>query len=213
MNIKIDDLKKYYYDKLILNINEVEFKENYTYCIKGRNGSGKTTIMQIIANLLPYDEGEILYDNELIHNEIMKDMTYVSQNPYIFNGSVYDNVYYPLKIRNYDKNYLENEINSYLEYFEIEHIKDQNAKKCSSGEKMKIAIARSLIFKPKLLLLDEPTTNLDIESIEKLKEKLLEIKKHTTIIFISHHLNFINAISDVQFILKDTILEMGEECV
>ncbi len=213
MKIEINKLKKYYQNKLILDINNVVFNKNMTYCIKGRNGSGKTTLLQIIANLMLYDKGEILYDNKLMHYEFMKDITYVSQNPYIFNGTVYDNIYYPLKIRKSDASKLENKVYAYLEYFEIDHIKNQLAKKCSSGEKMKIALARSLIFKPKLLLLDEPTTNLDIESIEKLKAILLKIKKQTTIIFVSHQIDFINAISDKQFILKDTLLEMGEKSV
>ncbi len=213
MKININNLTKYYHNKLILSIPELEFRENKTYCIRGRNGTGKTTLMQMIANLLTYDSGEVLYDKQLIHHEIMKKMTYVSQNPYIFNTSVYQNIEYPLKLRNEDKETIEKKVNTYLEYFELDTLKYQNAKKCSSGEKMKIALARSLIFKPEVLLLDEPTTNLDVESIEKLKNILLKIKKDTTIIFISHDLNFIKSISDIDLLLKDTILEIGEAIV
>jgi len=209
MNVKINHLKKYYQDKLILDIENLEIIKNQTYCIRGRNGSGKTTLMQVIAQLLPFDSGEILFEE----NDFMEKMTYVSQNPYLFHTTVYENIYYPLKLRDHDKKRTEIEINDYLDYFEISHIKNQNAKKCSSGEKMKIAIIRSLIFKPKLLLLDEPTTNLDIESIEKLKNKLIDIKNQTTIIFISHDIHFIKAISDVELRLEDAKLEIGDHFV
>ncbi len=203
MNVKINNLKKYYQDKLILNIKEIEFKENQTYCIRGRNGSGKTTLMQIITQLLSYNTGEIRYNHQMVNKALMKQMTYVSQNPYVFNTTVFENIYYPLKLRNNKKIEIESLIDDYLAYFELKDLKHQQSQICSSGEKMKIALIRSFIFKPQLLCLDEPTTNLDVESIEKLKKKLLELKKHTTIIFISHDLEFIQTLSDKTYLLKD----------
>lgn len=210
MKVEIKNLIKNYHDKPILNVNQLVIDKNRTICIRGRNGTGKTTFMKIVANLLGYNQGEILYDGESINPEIMKRMTYVPQNPYIYNTSVYQNIIYPLKLRDMDVKDIENRIDEYLTYFELDQIKDQNAKKCSSGQKMKIGLIRGMIFKPELLLLDEPTTNLDVESIEKLKKQILSIKKETTIIFISHDIDFIKSIRDVEFLLKDTKLELGD---
>lgn len=208
MEIKIKNLQKKYNDNAVIAIDDLLFEENKAHGIIGDNGAGKTTLLKIIAQLDDDYTGDIYYNGNEVDQDIIKSMTYITQVPYMLNMSVYKNIAYPLKIRKIDNKIIDNKVNEYLDLLKITHLKEKNAHQTSSGEKMRIALARALIIEPKVLFLDEPTTHLDRKTIEILKEVILKIKGNTTIFIISHDLKFVEALSDNVYYIGDRKLEL-----
>lgn len=165
------------------------FKKNKVTFISGRNGSGKTSLLKALASLREY-EGDI---------KVKGEITYNSQEAVLFNRSVYENIVYPLKIRNLDISQYKEAIKKYCEVLEITHLLDNNAHKISSGEKMKVSIVRSIVFNPDIVLLDEPTTHLDLESIDELTILIKNLKNKITFIIVSHNRKFIDDLLDEEY--------------
>ena len=172
-----------------LSFNDFTFKKNIITIVSGKNGSGKTTLFKAMAGLLDY-QGTLKVNGEI---------TYNSQETVIFNRTVYENIAYPLKIRKLDLLEYDDKIWEYCKILEIYHLMNNNALKLSSGEKMKVSIIRSIIFNPDIVLLDEPTTHLDLDSINELAILITKLKKDITFIIVSHNKTFIDALMDVEY--------------
>lgn len=189
MDIKIKNLKKYYKDKLILDIPNLNIDCNKITGIVGENGAGKTTLLNIIAGLDKEYEGQILYDGQTLNKYIQREITLIFQKPRLLNRSVYKTISYPLEIRKIKKNEKEENINYILKKLDIHNLKDMNASKLSGGEQQKVSIARAIVFKPKILMLDEPTSNIDSNSINIIEREILDYCKRekATVIIITHN--------------------------
>jgi|LGOV01.1.fsa_nt_gb ABC-type multidrug transport system ATPase subunit len=181
---------------LSVNLKTIEISfDNFTFekskitIVSGKNGSGKTTLLKAIAGLLEY-KGDLQVNGEV---------TYNSQEPVIFNRTVYENIAYPLKIRKLDLLEYDEKIWEYCKILEMGHLINNNALKLSSGEKMKVSIIRSIIFDPDIVLLDEPTTHLDLDSINELSTLIRRLKKDMTFIIVSHNKTFIDTLMDVEY--------------
>ncbi len=179
------------YKNITFKFDNYHFKKNKISVISGRNGAGKTTLLKSLASLIKY-EGNVKVNGEI---------TYNSQEAIIFNRSVYENIIYPLRIRKLDLSLYQDKITEYSKVLSIEHLLDKNALKLSSGEKMKVSIIRSIIFNPEIVLLDEPTTHLDLESINELSILIKELKKKITFIVVSHNKTFIEELIDEEYYL------------
>ncbi|MCK5761991.1 MAG: ATP-binding cassette domain-containing protein [Candidatus Izimaplasma sp.] len=177
------------YKTLTFNFDDIHFKEHKVSVVSGRNGTGKTTLLKSIASLIDY-EGDIKVNGEI---------TYNAQEAILFNRSAYENIVYPLKIRNLDLTIYEEKVKKYSKALNVEHLLSKNALKLSSGEKMKVSIIRSIIFCPKIVLLDEPTTHLDLESINELSILIKELKDKITFIIVSHNKTFIEELIDEEY--------------
>lgn len=189
MDIKIKNLKKYYKDKLILDIPRLNIDCNKITGIVGENGAGKTTLLNIIAGIDKDYEGEILYSGQTLNKNIQKEITLIFQKSRLLNRSVYKTIAYPMEIRKIKKNEKEKGINDILNKLDIYNLKDMNASKLSGGEQQKVSIARAMVFKPKILMLDEPTSNIDSNSINIIERELLDYRKRekATVIIITHN--------------------------
>jgi tungstate transport system ATP-binding protein len=190
MEVSIKNLKKYYAEKLVLDIEDLTMERGKITGIIGPNGSGKSTLLNIIAGLDREFLGTVKYDEKLINRSIYKDMTLVLQKPYLFRRKVYENIEYPLKVRKVKKGEIKKRIKDIIERFEIEELKDKKAHLLSGGESQKVSLARALVFKPKLLLLDEPTSNIDPESIKIMEREILKFNKETkgTVVIVTHNI-------------------------
>lgn len=191
MDINITNLIKKYHDKAIVDIENTQFASGTIYGITGDNGAGKTTLLKIIAGLEHYDSGEILYSGVPLEQRMMKKITYLSQTPYLMRTSVYENIVYPLKIRNVDPMIIQKKVTDIMDELQISELKNQLATQLSGGESQKVALARALVFDPEVLLLDEPTASIDPATIEMIEEAITKrnIRQKMTVIMISHNMD------------------------
>ena len=191
MKIVLEKIKKYYGQKKILDIDYLEIPQGKITGITGPNGSGKSTMLNIISNIDCDYEGRVRFNDRIMDNNIRKDITLVFQKPYLFRRKVYENITYPLKLRNIDKNMQRNMALKVIKDLEIEDLIDKKGHKLSGGETQKVALARAMVFRPKLLLLDEPTSNIDPESTKIIEREILNFNKKTnsTLIIITHNID------------------------
>lgn len=196
MFIEIKHIKKSYQQSTVLDIDDFKIPSHSISAIVGPNGAGKSTLLKIIAGLEKQDEGTVLYN----HQEYLpiKEMTLVFQQPYLLNTSVQKNIEYPLKIRKVDKEQRKQIVYQLCDDFHIKHLMNKNAHQLSLGEVQKVSLARALSFEPKLLMLDEPTANIDPYTTNEIEKMLIKIKeeKKTTILFVTHNLAQARRIAD-----------------
>jgi tungstate transport system ATP-binding protein len=213
MNISIKNITKEYDNKLILNIDNYNIKKGKIIGIVGANGAGKSTLVKILGGLEKASGGRLLYDGEQDFNKIYKEITVVFQHPYLLTTSVYNNIAYPLKLRKFKKQEIKNEVNKLMEDVEIKDLEKQRANTLSGGERQKVALARALAFNPSLLLLDEPTANIDPNSMVIMENMIKKINKTkgTTIIIVTHNLAQAKRICDKVIVMdRGEIIEAGD---
>ena len=200
--IKINNLKKEYKNKTVVDVDELTIPSNMIFGIVGGNGSGKSTLLKMIAELVPQTSGTINKDVTL------NEMVYLFQKPHLFNTSVYHNIAYPLKFRKMDKDIIDKKVNQMIELFDLKHIKDQNALSLSGGESQKVNLARALVFNPKWIFLDEPTANIDPKSTMQIERILQSIDMNMVIV--THSLNQAKRLCDqVAVMAEGKILEVN----
>ncbi len=191
MEIQVRNVEKSYGDKKVLDVESLTLEEEKITGIIGANGSGKSTLLNIIAGLDDEYSGRVLYNGKEIDRHIRDRMTLVFQKAYLFKRSVYKNIAYPLKIRKKDKEDIEKRVLEMLELLEIKDLKGKTGNKLSGGESQKVALARALVFQPDLLLLDEPTSNIDPEYILHMERAIRKFNQETkgTIVIVTHNID------------------------
>ncbi|MDD4583968.1 MAG: ATP-binding cassette domain-containing protein [Eubacteriales bacterium] len=190
MNIKIENLTKIYGERTVLDIEDLLIEEGSLYGIIGPNGAGKSTLLNIIAGLDKQTEGRILYGKSKEEIIPRRDITMVFQRPYLMHTTTEKNISYPLKLRGWKEKEIRERVNKLTEDLGLTSLKKQRSWTLSAGETQKVALARALSFHPKLLLLDEPTANIDPATTGELERMLKTINKTegTTILIITHNL-------------------------
>lgn len=203
--------------KTALNNINIEIKKEKINSIIGRSGSGKTTLINIIDALSIPTIGTVIVDNYKINkydkidnvNNLRSNIGFTYQNPddQLFNATVRKELELSLKNYNFKtNNYLERCIKT-LKLVGLDGTYlNRNPFKLSSGEKRKVALACILIYNPKVIIFDEPTTNLDGNSKNELIKliRLLKNKYKKTIIIASKDIEFVHKISDNIYVLNDS---------
>lgn len=199
--MKISNLKKDF-GGFSLNIEHMELGRGGMYGLIGANGCGKTTLIKLLAGILKPDSGEI--DCGGID---ARDITMVPRKPYLLHDSVYNNLVYPLKIRKIkpDKALAD----EYLLLAGLQDLRKRYAPALSSGEQQKLALIRALIFSPKLLLIDEAFSGIDIEGASALEQFILARQKErpATWLMVSHQLSHIQRMCGHAFFMVKGSLE------
>lgn len=119
MHIEIENLKKFYADRLILDIDKLEIRKGSITGLIGPNGSGKTTLMRIVSGLDLDFTGTVKYNGNLLNEEVYRKMTLVTQKPYLFRRKVFENIEYPLKVRKIDKGIRRKKVEEIMKRFQI----------------------------------------------------------------------------------------------
>jgi len=191
MFLQIKKLTKKYND--VEAIKDVSFsaKEKEIICILGPSGCGKTTILQSIGGFIKIDGGEIILDGKNIENlePEERSIATVFQSYGLFpHKTVIENITYGLKFRNYKKRDALIEGKKMLEVLNLKGYENKKVTELSGGEQQRVALGRALIVKPKLLLLDEPFSNLDTKLRVTMRDELLRIRDHfnITMLFVTH---------------------------
>lgn len=190
MNIEIRNVEKYYGDNQVLDIDYLNIEKEKVTGITGPNGCGKTTLLNIIGGLDKEFLGEVFYDNNKFSKKVKQAITIVFQKPYLLKRTVYENIEYPLKLRNMNKKESKTKVLDVMKKLEITDLMDKKGNKLSGGESQKVALARALVFNPKLLLLDEPTSNIDPEYIVTMENAITQfnLENKSTIIIVTHNI-------------------------
>lgn len=212
MKINIEHLKKNYDGKNVLNIEALEIPSGKITAVIGPNGAGKSTLLNLIAGIDQASGGKIFYDGS---NDIPRDqVTMGFQKPYLLSGSVDKNISYPLKIRGWDKTRIEERLYHLAKELKLTDHRKKKSWKLSGGEIQKVALARSLSFSPKLLLLDEPTANIDPSTVTDIEKILKGFNREegTTIVIISHNLAQARRISDYVVLLNHGKVVEANDC-
>jgi len=188
--MRITELRKRI-GKTDLYIEDLKIESGMIHGLVGPNGCGKTTLLKLIMGIVEPDSGSIDYEGLK-----PSDITMMSQRPYLMHANVYDNIVYPLKIRGEKINSAE--IDGLLERAGLLGIKDQYAGSLSSGERQKLSFIRGIVFRPKMILMDETLSNLDADSEKLFREMVRERHREdgSTWLIVSHQWDGMNELFD-----------------
>ncbi len=158
--------------------------------ILGPNGAGKTTLIKVIAGLVKY-EGSVLFDGEPVDNvpPYMRGVSYVPQSTSLFiNMSVWDNIAFGLRARGFDEGVVRERVEALIKMLRLEHVANSYPSSLSGGEARKVALARALAVNPKVLLLDEPFTGLDVEARAVVEQEVMSLIRRLskTVLLVTH---------------------------
>ena len=213
--IQIEKLKKVYDNgyEALKNIN-LEINEGELVCLLGPSGCGKTTILNLLAGLLDPTSGEIKFDGESVVDKHPKDRNIglVFQNYALYpHMTVLENVMFPLTV---GKNKMPKEkameiAKAYMKITSIEELADKKPGNMSGGQQQRVAITRALVQNPKVLLLDEPLSNLDARLRLKIREEIRRLVKEIgiTTIFVTHDQEEALSISDRIVLMNQGIVQ------
>ena len=192
--IRISGLSRQVGKRKILDDISLEIRRGEIFTLIGPSGSGKTTLLRLIDLLDRPATGKIFFDGqdtdgtEQERLALRRRMGMVFQKSAALNTTVAENVAFGLKFRGTDKAQIAQRVRSALELVGLPGFEERRAVTLSGGEMQRVAIARAMVTEPEVLLLDEPTANLDPVSTELIEDLLIKInsRMHTTILFSTH---------------------------
>lgn len=214
---KLNNISKSYQCKTVLKIDDLSINKAQIFALVGPSGSGKSTLLRLLNFIENSDTGSIVLFNKTYKAgdtpdlDLRRKITTVFQNPLLMTTSVLQNVIYPLKIRKEKINYdLVEEVISRLRLSEL---KGRRADKLSGGEAQRVSLARAIIFKPEIILLDEPTANLDPTNVKVIEEIISDYvnKEKATVIMVTHNVLQARRLADrVGLLYKGEMVEEND---
>lgn len=215
--ILIRDCSFSYDERMVLKNINIEIPPKGIFALVGQSGVGKTTLCRLIVRFYDPQEGRIFLDGKDIKDislsSLRKSILLTLQNDYVFNGTVWENISYGLEEVD-ESQILISAKNAGIDFINrlpqgIQTLIGVDGMNLSGGEAQRIALARAFLHSPKVFILDEPTSFVDLETEEKIKNSLLRLKESSTIIFIAHRLSTV-MIADMVAVMKDgEIVEVG----
>lgn len=189
--VKLINLTKYFGKSKVLDKINLEIKKGEIISLLGPSGCGKSTTLKLIAGLLKPDSGDILFDDNSILDlpPEKRNAIIVFQDYLLFpHMNIYENIAFGLKMKKVKKNQIDIKVKELLDLIKLNGYEYKYPSELSGGQKQRVAIARALAVEPKILLLDEPFSNLDINLRHEMREFVLEIqkKKEITMILVTH---------------------------
>lgn len=201
---------------VLLDITDLSIAAGKIYAVIGPSGAGKTTLLRVLNLLLQPQKGELSYYGKKLamgagdNLAIRRTMAMVFQKPALFSGSVFYNVALGLKLRGVSGEEVRARVFDALDKVGLRELAGRSAAGLSGGEAQRIALARSLVLNPRVLLLDEPTANLDPANVTIFEDiiKKVHAETGTTIVIVTHNLYQAKRISqECIFINKSKVVE------
>jgi tungstate transport system ATP-binding protein len=212
---ELHNVEQHYEGRKVLNISNLTLDSNQIVGFFGPNGSGKSTLFSLLSFVCKPSVGDISFNgiqNKKIDLETRQSIVMVPQNPYLLKRTVFENVAYGLKLRN-QLNNLNEKVYEALNLVGLDvSFSKRKWSQLSGGEAQRVALAARLILRPKVLILDEPTSGVDTNSAQLIKEAILTAKQkwNTTIFISSHDHNWLNHICDKKVALfQGNLVESG----
>lgn len=189
--VKLENLIKSYDKKRVIDGIDLTIKDKEFLVLVGSSGCGKSTILRMIAGLEDISGGNIYIGDTKMNNVHPKDrdIAFVFQSYALYpHMTVYENIAFGLKMRKYDKKYIDEKVKEAAKILNLTEYLDRKPKQLSGGQRQRVALGRAIVRNPKVFLMDEPLSNLDAKlrvqmraEIKKLHEKL-----QTTFIYVTH---------------------------
>ena len=210
----IQGLNKSYGEQNVLNDINLNVENGEIISVVGSSGSGKTTLLRLVSGLEIPESGEIILNDKIVNNQNVfvapekRNCSLVFQDYALFpNMSMYENIYFGKdSSTNIDR------VKQLIDITDIKKIMEKFPHECSGGEQQRVALVRSLAINPKIILMDEPLSNLDYDLKENLGTVIRKIIKkfNTTAIIVTHDINDAMKISDRMVVLDDgSIVQIG----
>lgn len=216
----LQDVTKKYDKRTVLTVDELLINRGEILAIVGPSGSGKSTLLRLLNFLDTPTSGAISYLGQQYSAAspptlaVRRRITTVFQHPALLKRSVYANVAYGLQLRriNYRNNEADEPVLTALKQLGLESLSNQSAHTLSGGEMQRVALARSIVLNPEVLLLDEPTANLDPQNVTIIESivKMMNQKQQTTVVLVTHNIFQARRLAHrVAFLLDGEIIEIG----
>jgi len=217
-NLQLKNIKKIYphgrknegvvaVQDLNLDIVDKEF-----IVLVGPSGCGKTTVLRMIAGLEEITDGELYIDGALMNDVEPKnrDISMVFQSYALYpHMTVFDNIAFPLKLRKVDKKTIRKRVQEVAEVLDITEYLDRKPKELSGGQRQRVAIGRAIVREPKVLLMDEPLSNLDAKLRNHMRTEIIKLRQkiNTTFVYVTHDQTEAMTLGDHIVIMKDGFIQ------
>ncbi|CAB3390712.1 ABC transporter ATP-binding protein [Kyrpidia spormannii] len=211
-HLVLDGVVKRFHDREVIHGVHLSVERGELMCFLGPSGCGKTTILNMIAGFLAVDAGEIRLDGVSVEKRPShkRNMGMVFQNYALFpHMTVFENIAFGLKLRKVDKAAIREQVGRVLELTRLTGYEDHYPRQLSGGQQQRVAMARALVIRPDVLLLDEPFSNLDAKLRQEMREEVFEIQRRIgiTTIFVTHDQEEAMAISDRIAVIHNGVIE------
>ncbi len=209
-----ENLKKEYAGRIVVDVERLAIGAGEMFALVGPSGAGKSTLLRLLNFLETPTQGEIIYQGQSVNGnlsiETRRQVTTVFQRPVLLRASVRDNVAYGLGLRGQRA---DGRVEEMLTRVGLAALADAPAQKLSGGEMQRVALARALVIEPRVLLLDEPTANLDPYNVGLIEEIVREQNRArgTTIVLVTHNVFQAKRLAQrVGLMLSGRVVEIGD---
>jgi tungstate transport system ATP-binding protein len=214
---RLAGLTKAYGERVVLDIDTLEISKGEIFAVVGPSGSGKSTLLRLLNFLEPPTRGSLEFEGAVfrpggdIPLELKRRVTMVFQRPMLLERSVWDNVTYGLRLRG--QRNANQQVMEALEEVGLAHLTRQRARTLSGGEAQRVALARAIVLRPDVLLLDEPTANLDPYNVGLIETIVRRINQQhqTTLVLVTHNVFQARRLATrVAFLLEGKVIEVAD---
>jgi tungstate transport system ATP-binding protein len=213
---RLEGLGKVYGKREVCHVEHMVVPRGSITVLMGPNGAGKSTLLRLMGFLEPPTTGKVIFGDTTFLNgklpplEVRRRVTMVFQTPVFFRGSVEQNVAYGLKLRGWAN--VKARVQEILEALNLTHLARARVGSLSAGEAQRVAVARALVFEPSVVLLDEPTANLDPQSVALVEASIIQAvnERGTTVVLVTQNVFQAERLAnDVAFMLDGKLIEVG----
>ena len=217
MKVTLKNVTKKFGSTVAVNNFSATFPDGHLICLLGPSGCGKSTVLNILCGILDVTSGQVFFDNEDVTSlsPEQRNIGMVFQNYALYpHLTVLENIAFPLEVQKVNKKIRIEKAKEISELVHVESLLHRYPGELSGGQQQRVAIARALIKNPKLLLMDEPLSNLDARLRLEMREEIrrIQIETGVTTIFVTHDQDEAMSISDSIILMKDGNLAQEGLC-
>jgi tungstate transport system ATP-binding protein len=212
----LQQVTKIYNTRTVLQVDDLAINQGEILAVVGPSGAGKSTLLRLLNFLEPPTQGKISFHDHVFASgtemplDLRRRVTMVFQRPMLLNRSIYANVNFGLELRG--DCHAADRVQAALEEVGLAHLAHQKARTLSGGEAQRVALARAIVLQPEVLLLDEPTANLDPYNVGLIEKIVLLLNQthHTTLVLVTHNVFQAKRLAQrVVFLLDGKVVEVS----
>ena len=217
MKVRLENVTKKYGPTVAVKDFSAELEDGHLICLLGPSGCGKSTILNMMCGIVPVTEGKIFFDDKDVTAlpPDQRNIGMVFQNYALYpHMTVLENIAFPLEVQKVKKEERIERAKKIAELVHVDNLLRRYPSELSGGQQQRVAIARAMVKNPKLLLMDEPLSNLDARLRLEMREEIRRIQKETgvTTVFVTHDQEEAMSISDSILLMKDGVLIQSGLC-